>query len=93
MDEKSPVDTAYDKIMRYMGWERKKDPATQQEIRDVLSGLWDKGREVTGKDLAADAGEDETCGCGWAITEYGGDWLHVYNPELTGSGDHDAEPG
>lgn len=22
-----------------------------------------------------------------------GTWLHVYNPELTGNGDHDANPG
>lgn len=37
-------------------------------------------------------GDTATCGCGYPITEYGGRWLHVFNDDLTGTGDHDAEP-
>lgn len=33
-----------------------------------------------------------TCGCGEPIAEYDGDWFHVLNPELRGTGDHWAEP-
>lgn len=32
------------------------------------------------------------CGCGEPITEYEGEWLHIYNPALTGADDHDAHP-
>lgn len=42
---------------------------------------------------AADAREQQdTCRCGEPIVLYNGDWLHLYNPELTGANDHDASP-
>lgn len=37
-------------------------------------------------------GRVEWCGCGEPMTEYEGEWLHVYNPALTGADDHDASP-
>jgi hypothetical protein len=36
---------------------------------------------------------NDTCGCGEPITRSGGSWLHLYNPELQGTDDHDAAPG
>lgn len=36
--------------------------------------------------------QQETCSCGEPIVLYDGDWLHLYNPELTGADDHDASP-
>lgn len=38
--------------------------------------------------------EKETihCGCGQPIALHDGEWLHVYNPELTGADDHEARP-
>jgi hypothetical protein len=42
---------------------------------------------------AADTREQQdTCRCGEPIGLYNGDWLHLYNPELTGASDHDASP-
>ena len=49
------------------------------------------GHEQYG-DLIAGQGATADCGCGWPITDYDGEWLHVFNPELTGSDDHDARP-
>jgi len=37
-------------------------------------------------------GETTDCGRGWPITVYDGQWLHVFNPALTGCDDHDAAP-
>lgn len=54
MAEKFPVDEAYAKIMRYMGWERKNDPVTKAEIRDVLNALWGKAEETGRKNEQAD---------------------------------------
>jgi hypothetical protein len=34
----------------------------------------------------------EICGCGEPIALYEDRWLHVYNDELRGTGDHDAAP-
>jgi hypothetical protein len=35
----------------------------------------------------------DTCGCGEPIALYEGEWTHVYNDQLRGTGDHDAAPG
>lgn len=48
---------------------------------------------VHGEDITEGAGPDDTCGCGEPITMYDGVWLHIYNPELRGTDDHDARPG
>jgi len=37
-------------------------------------------------------GETTDCGCGWPITVHDDEWMHVYNPRLTGSDDHDPRP-
>lgn len=34
----------------------------------------------------------DTCGCGEPIARYEGEWMHVYNPQLRGTDDHDATP-
>ncbi len=47
---------------------------------------------ITGEDVTAGAGPDATCGCGEAITWFEGAWLHIFNPELRGTDDHEAEP-
>lgn len=44
------------------------------------------------ENLVVGQGATTDCGCGWPITQYDGVWLHVYNPELTGCDDHDAQP-
>jgi hypothetical protein len=56
------------------------------EIRDTLEPA------VTGEELTEGAGPDDVCGCGEPITMYDGYWLHIYNPELRGTDDHDAQP-
>lgn len=43
-------------------------------------------------DVVAGQGDVADCGCGWPITEYDGEWLHIFNPALTGTDDHDARP-
>jgi hypothetical protein len=50
-------------------------------------------REPSGTDLTEGVGPDAVCGCGEPITQYDGVWLHIYNPELRGTDDHDASPG
>lgn len=45
-----------------------------------------------GEDLTAGAGPDDTCGCGEPITMYDGEWLHIYNEDLRGTGDHEPKP-
>lgn len=66
---------------------------------DSLQAAWEAGRRagqagpVLGSELIDGAGPDATCGCGYGITYFEGAWLHVFNPELTGTDDHDAEPG
>lgn len=35
-------------------------------------------------------GPTSICGCGWPVTYYEDCWMHVFNPELTGTDDHDA---
>ena len=62
-------------------------------LRDAVNKAFELGRELHGGDFTAGAGPDEICGCGEEITWYEGQWLHVANPELRGTGDHDAEPG
>jgi hypothetical protein len=47
---------------------------------------------VRGEDVAEGAGPDDVCGCGEPITMYDGAWLHIFNPELRGTDDHDAHP-
>ena len=48
---------------------------------------------ITGADVTEGASDVEAyCGCGEPITEYDGAWLHIYNPELRGTDDHDASP-
>ncbi len=42
------------------------------------------------EDIVEDQGPVSACGCGWPITEYGGELLHVFNERLTGSDDHEA---
>jgi hypothetical protein len=49
-------------------------------------------RTLAGEDIAEGAGPDAICGCGWAITWYEGEWLHVFGEKLAGGTDHDAEP-
>lgn len=53
---------------------------------------WPPSDEIHGDDVTAGAGPDATCGCGERITMYDGVWLHVFNPELRGTDDHDAHP-
>lgn len=48
--------------------------------------------ELRGGGFTDGAGPDAMCGCGEPITFYEGEWLHVINPRLRGSDDHDAEP-
>lgn len=48
--------------------------------------------EVLGSDVTDGAGPDSTCGCGEPVTYYDGVWMHVFNPELRGTDDHDAHP-
>lgn len=62
------------------------------ELREIVSQASRLSAELHGEDFTAGAGPDETCGCGEAITWYGGTWLHIANPELRGTDDHDAEP-
>jgi hypothetical protein len=49
-------------------------------------------RGWSGAELTAGAGPDDTCGCGEPITMYEGEWLHIYNEDLRGTGDHDPHP-
>ncbi|MBB2914876.1 hypothetical protein FHS43_006188 [Streptosporangium becharense] len=56
------------------------------EEHDVPEELTDLAEIVAGQ------GRVDWCGCGEPITEYDGEWLHVYNPALTGADDHDAHP-
>lgn len=44
-------------------------------------------------DIVADQDGQDFCGCGGPIVHFRGEWLHVYNPYLTGTDDHDARPG
>src|SRR3569833_285074 len=34
----------------------------------------------------------DTCGCGEPIAYHDGEWMHVYNDQLRGTGDHDPAP-
>ncbi|MFI9558851.1 hypothetical protein [Nonomuraea endophytica] len=43
-------------------------------------------------DLIEGQGAVDICGCGYEITEYEGGWLHIINPALAGTDDHDAHP-
>ena len=43
-------------------------------------------------DVAGSIEQQGTCGCGEPIVLCDGEWLHLYNPELTGADDHDASP-
>ena len=43
-------------------------------------------------DLIEGQGDIDICGCGYEITEYNGEWLHIINPALAGTDDHDAQP-
>lgn len=52
----------------------------------------DEASSLSGRDLTEGAGPDASCGCGEPITFYDGVWLHIINPELRGTDDHDAEP-
>lgn len=58
---------------------------TQAEMDEALL--------LRGGDFTSGAGPDAWCGCGERITWYGGTWMHIINPELRGTNDHDAEPG
>jgi hypothetical protein len=49
-------------------------------------------RDTAHHEVVAGQGETTDCGCGWPITVYDGEWMHVFNPALTGSDDHDPEP-
>lgn len=40
-DEKSPVDVAYDKIMKATGWDQVSEPFRKADIRDALNELYD----------------------------------------------------
>jgi len=57
-----------------------------------LDAAVDEASEIHGCDVPDGAGPDATCGCGEPITMYDGEWLHIFNPELRGTDDHDAEP-
>jgi hypothetical protein len=48
--------------------------------------------ELRGSDFTDGAGPDDDCGCGERITWFGGEWLHIINPRLRGTDDHDARP-
>lgn len=43
-------------------------------------------------DIVANQEAQSHCGCGDPVVLYEGEWYHVYNPALTGTGDHDAHP-
>lgn len=43
-------------------------------------------------EIVQNQGEVRACGCGWPMTEYEGDWLHVFNDDLTGTSDHEPSP-
>ena len=47
---------------------------------------------LAGGDFTDGAGPDATCVCDERITFYDGTWLHIINPQLRGTGDHDARP-
>ena len=57
------------------------------EVRDTLHP-----EPIRGEDITEGAGPDAFCGCGEPITMYDGVWLHIFNPELRGTDDHDADP-
>jgi hypothetical protein len=49
---------------------------------------------LSGADFTEGASDEPVfCGCGEPITEYDGEWLHIINPVLRGTDDHDAHPG
>jgi hypothetical protein len=49
---------------------------------------------IVGANFTDGASEEEVyCGCGEPITFYDGEWMHIINPALRGTGDHDARPG
>lgn len=91
MTDKNTVDVALGKIMRITGLED--DQSRRSQVRDVLNELYDETMKITGADLTDGASdEEEFCGCGEPITMYDGEWLHIYNPELRGTDDHEARP-
>lgn len=68
-----------------------------QLTAQIMAALERAGYEITdgsisGADLTEGAGPDDTCGCGEPITLYEGEWLHIFNPELRGTDDHEASP-
>lgn len=62
------------------------DSMTPDQTNDAPTELDHLAEIVDGQ------GRVEWCGCGEPMTEYEGEWLHVYNPALTGADDHDASP-
>lgn len=54
---------------------------------------WPPSGESKSSDLTASAAPDTFCGYGELITAYDGAWLHLFDPELRGTDDHDALPG
>lgn len=61
-------------------------------LRDIVDRAFLLGQELHGEDFTDGAGPDETCGCGEDITWYDGEWMHIANPALRGTDDHQAEP-
>lgn len=62
------------------------------ELRDIVGQAHQLGQKLRGEEFTEGAGPDETCGCGEEITWYDGEWLHIANPALRGTDDHNAEP-
>lgn len=69
--------------------------ASPYGITAFLAGAaWQEDQPLTGADVTDGASEEaETCSCGEPITFYDGEWLHIFNPALRGTDDHDAKPG
>ena len=61
---------------------------------DVRALAEEEPLRMVGSEFTAGASDEpEWCGCGEPITEYDGEWLHIINPVLRGTDDHDAHPG
>jgi len=77
-------------------------PGTLKGFHAKVAEVFQLGRSV-GYDEASEpltgdqftdgaSAEEEYCGCGEPITWYDGEWLHIINPVLRGTDDHDARP-
>lgn len=65
---------------------------TLKQLNTAVNQAQRDAEELHGGDFTDGAGPDAVCGCGEPITLFEGAWLHIINPELRGTDDHDAEP-